>query len=614
MSGPNMFVVTEQDSSKNSTLTTSTGAAPGEGRRDGVQRARRGREMDWLVVDNFAGGGGASTGIERALGRPADYAINHDPAALAVHRLNHPGTEHICEDVFTVDARRLCGNRPVGLAWFSPDCAHFSKAKGGKPRLRKIRGLAWVAVKWAEQVRPRVIMLENVEEFKGWGPLLPDGRPDPKRRGLTFRRWLGRLRKLGYQVDWRELVAANYGAPTTRKRLFIVARRDGEAIEWPEPTHGDPRLLAGGDLFGERLPWRAAAECIDWSLACPSIFERKRPLAENTLRRIAAGVRRFVLEAAEPFIVPVTRGEGSARGRALSAPIWTITAAHRGELALVEPSMIGVRGRAGQSAPRSAGMPMGTTTAKADCALVAASMMANTTKNGPRAPTQPLKTITTGHHHFLTAAFLAQHYGQSIGQDSKRALGAVTGINHHSVVLAFLNKYRGACSGADAQRPMPTITAGGGSARPAGAAHALGLTTAFLSKFYGAAVGSDLRPPMPAATSGAGGGHIAEVRAFLLKYYGTGVGQDLRQPLHTVTSRHRLGLVTVAGVDFQIVDIGLRMLDPAELMLAQGFPGDYRLEGSKAARVALIGNSVCPAVAEALVRANCRDLVAAAAA
>ncbi|MGH8429795.1 MAG: DNA cytosine methyltransferase, partial [Solimonas sp.] len=254
-----------------------------------------------LIIDNFAGGGGASCGIELALGRHVDIAVNHDPEAVAMHAMNHPQTEHHCESVWDVDPLDLVKGRPVGLAWFSPDCKHFSKAKGGKPRDKKIRGLAWVAMRWAALVRPRVIILENVEEFKTWGPVLADGNPCPKRKGDTFRSFVHQLQEKGYAVEWREMRACDYGAPTIRKRLFLIARCDGKPIVWPEPTHGAPDSAAV--KAKQRKPWRTAAECIDWSIAAPSIFERSRPLAEATQRRIARGLRRYVIDTTDPFVV-----------------------------------------------------------------------------------------------------------------------------------------------------------------------------------------------------------------------------------------------------------------------------------------------------------------------
>lgn len=338
-----------------------------------------------LVIDNFAGGGGASTGIEAALGRPVDIAINHSPHAIAMHTVNHPETRHFCESIWEVDPREACGSRPVGLAWFSPDCTHFSKAKGGKPRSKEIRGLAWVVIRWASEVAPRIIVLENVEEFQTWGPLDDDGKPIAAQAGDTFREWLSELSGLGYTVEFRTLVAADYGAPTTRKRLFLVARRDGQGIVWPSPTHGR----------GLSRPWRSAAEIIDWSLPCPSIFERQRPLADATLRRIAAGVSRYVLDAETPFIAPSSGSD------------------------IIAPSLIqtGYGERPGQ-APRSLdiGRPLGT-------------------------------VVAGGAKHALVAALVTKHYGGVVGHGVGRPLGTITTKDHHSVTAAFLtaSKQRGGC-------------------------------------------------------------------------------------------------------------------------------------------------------------------------
>lgn len=512
-----------------------------------------------LIIDSFAGAGGASTGIEAA-GRPVDIAINHWGEALAIHAQNHPGARHLAEDVRKVRPLQITGGRPVDLLWASPDCTHFSSAKGGAPvRLGKgkdIRGLAWQVVRWAQDAHPRVIVVENVKEFQGWGPLkaaldaagrpllADDGEPmmipDKTRRGLTFRRWAGRLRGLGYAVEWRTLVAADYGAPTTRERLFVIARRDGEPISWPEPTHRDP--AAGEDMFGGAglQPWRTAAECIDRSIPCPSIFERKRPLKDKTLARVAKGVERFVFGCAEPFIIGIDHQSSRP-----SSMVW------------------------GLGAP-----------------------------------------VTT-----------------------------VTGENRHALVTAFLNKYRGGSAGSAIDAPVPTITSGQGAARLAGAPHALGLTAIFISKFYGGvvghgldrpigtvtgvdhhglvsahllkmygtSVGADLRQPMPVVTGS--GNHLFEVRAFLVKYFGTSTAQALNAPLGTLTSRDRyaLGVVLIGGEPWQIVDIGLRMLQPHELAAAQGFPAGYILPANKSRAVKMIGNSVCPPVAEAIVRANLGD-------
>ncbi len=388
-----------------------------------------------LIVDNFAGGGGASLGIEEATGRSPDIAVNHDPEAIAMHAANHPTTHHLCGDVWDVNPRAVCGGRPVGLLWASPDCKHFSKAKGGKPvqKKKKIRGLAWVVIRWAREVRPRVIVLENVEEFQTWGPLDEGGRPDPDRRGLTFRRWLGQLQAAGYVVEWKELRACDYGAPTTRKRLFLVARCDGQAIVWPEPTHGPGRE-----------PYRTAAECIDFTLPCPSIFGRARPLAENTLRRIARGITKFVIGSAAPFVIPLTH-HGDARVHGLEEPFPTITAAHRGELALVAPTLI-VQSwgeRKGQ-APRILDIEA------------------------------PLGTIVAGGiKQALVCAFLAKHYGgnETPGSAVTRPFDTVTCIDHHALVevktgarslevRAFLTKFYGTSTGQALDTPLGTVCAG----------------------------------------------------------------------------------------------------------------------------------------------------------
>lgn len=396
-----------------------------------------------ITVDLFAGGGGASTGIEQALGRHVDIAVNHDPEAVSLHEANHPQTKHFVSDVFEVSPRAVCGDRPVGLLWASPDCKHFSKAKGGKPVSKKIRGLAWVVVRWAKEVRPRIICLENVEEFQTWGPLADDGRPCPQRKGATFKRWVGQLRALGYAVEWRELRACDFGAPTIRKRLFLVARCDGAPICWPEPTHADPKHAKARGLKA----WRTAAECIDWSLPCPSIFERERPLAEATLRRIAHGIRRYVLEAAEPYIVRIGHTGHGDGGKARSArePLSTITS--KAEHLLATPTLVqtGYGERAGQ-APRVPGLD------------------------------KPLSTAVDGQKHALVAAFLAKHYGGVVGSQLQDAIGTVTSVDHHSLVTSNLAKLRGTSNSASTAEPLATVSAQGFH-------HAE--VRALLTKFYG---------------------------------------------------------------------------------------------------------------------------------
>ena len=374
-----------------------------------------------LIVDNFAGGGGASTGIELALGRHVDIAINHDPEAVAMHLLNHPQTEHHCESVWDIDPLAVTQGRPVGLAWFSPDCKHFSKAKGGKPRDKRIRGLAWVAVRWAALVRPRVIILENVEEFKTWGPLLDDGTPCPARKGDTFRAFVGALHAKGYAVEWRELRACDYGAPTTRKRLFLIARCDGRPIVWPAPTHGAPGST--GVKSRALKPWHTAAECIDWTIPTPSVFERARPLADATMRRIARGVQRYVIEAANVFAVETPAGT--------VAPVMT-------EIA-------------NASSPRCmpAGEPMRTICAETKgghfaliCAFLAKHFVGN--YNGPGAPlTEPMHTVTTQDHHALVCAFLIKYYGEG-GQDQALAdpLHTIPTVDRFGLVTVEQQQYR----------------------------------------------------------------------------------------------------------------------------------------------------------------------------
>jgi DNA (cytosine-5)-methyltransferase 1 len=508
-----------------------------------------------LIIDLFAGGGGASKGLEAALGRPVDIALNHSATALAVHAKNHPKTVHLVADVWKAKPREVTGGKPVYFLWASPDCTHHSRAKGGKPRQQKIRSLPYAVVRWAREVRPEYIALENVPEYEGWGPLLKNGKPNPRRKGKHFRHWVGELRRFGYNVEWRQLLASDFGTPQDRKRFFLVARRDGLPIAWPDVTHGKGRE-----------PKRTAADdVIDWSLPCPSIFltraqakalklKVQRPLKSKTMWRIAQGLKRFVFDNPRPFIIKVNHGKWEARSEGIDEPLSTVTATQRGH-ALVAPVLqqSGYGERKGQAA-RTLNIH------------------------------QPLGTIVDGQKHALVQAFLVKHFGDPlrtdggggvvVGSDLNRPIGTVTGTDHHSLAAVTLAKFRGTSDAhhgaADPREPLPTVSAGGDH----------------------------------------GGVHIAEVRAFLVGYYGndgTG-GQQLTLPLRTVTSRDRLGLVMVAGTEYQIVDIGLRMLQPHELLRAQFgkyAPGyDLSAATTKKAKVKLIGNSVCPEVAEAVVRAN----------
>ena len=642
-----------------------------------------------LIIDNFAGGGGTSTGLEQAFGRPVDIAINHDPEALAMHAANHPHTTHLCESVWDVDPIKVTGNRPVGLVWLSPDCKHFSKAKGGKPVEKRIRGLAWVTLRWAAKCKPRVIMLENVEEFKTWGPLLiaADGsaKPDPEKKGKTFDSFIRQLRAHGYTVDYREMRGCDHDTPTIRKRFFLVARRDGIAIKWPEPTHGAPDSI--GVRAGKLLPYRTAAECIDFSLPCPSIFERDRPLAPATLRRIAKGIMRYVVDAANPFIVgqggpvyggkpvsanqpfgtlttenhravvlptivPVTH-QGGDRTESIDEPFRTITGAHRGEKALGVATLVqvGYGEREGQ-APRALDIekPLGTVVSESKHALVSAVLVdaahgevspggVKRWGTGAHDVEATLGTVTASGNKAVATAFLAKHYTGVVGSDLADPIGTVTACDHHSLVTAFLTEHAnastqrvmpadaplrticaqvkgghfsivsahiqrdmGASVGHAADAPLGTVTAGGGGKAA--------LVTSNMIKLRGTSTAAGTDEPL--GTVSAGGQHHAEVRSFLLAYYGASETHSLTDPLNTVTSRDRFGLVTIQGQDYQIVDIGLRMLQPRELFRAQGFPDDYiigddpaqGLKLTKSAQVRMCGNSVCPPMAKALIVAN----------
>ena len=469
-----------------------------------------------------------------------------------MHKANHPNTKHYCEDVWQVDPVQACNGHPVGLAWFSPDCKHFSKAKGGKPKDKNIRGLAWVACRWAGLVRPRVIMLENVEEFKTWGPLNRGHHPIKTKQGKTFNKFVSQLQDLGYEVQFRELVAADYGAPTMRKRFFMVARCDKRTIIWPEPTHAP----ADSEAVKEGLlkPYVGAYTQIDFSRPCPSIFDTSeqikekygikavRPLAPKTMERIARGLKKFVLDNPEPFIVQCNHG-GDRRPLDTKEPLPTITGKHG--YGIVEPTL----------APY-----MGT----------------NTTNHPGGNCRNPIHTITTGNQQCLISPILIQYHsetnqGEVRGQTIDNPVMTIDGSNRYGLVLSNLIQMNNHCDGRDIKKPLPTITAGDG--------------------------------------------HFGEVRAFLVKYYGDATGQDIKHPLDTITTKDRFGLVTIKGTEYQIVDIGLRMLEPRELYGCQGFPSDYIIDHDytgktypRAEQVKRCGNSVSPMVPNALVRANLKEL------
>lgn len=590
-----------------------------------------------MIIDSFAGGGGASTGIEIALGRSPDVAINHSADALSLHGANHPETLHLDSNIWDVDPLAVTKGRHVGLLWASPDCKHFSKAKGGAPRDRNIRDLAWVVVRWAEFAKPDVICMENVEEFVTWGPIDNDGQPIKEFAGQTFDLWIKRLRRAGYRVQWRELRACDYGAPTIRKRWFLIARRDGRPIVWPKPTHGNP---ASAEVRkGKLLPWVGADTCIDWSLPCPSIFDSKaevlakhglravRPLAENTLARVARGMKRYVIDAERPFLVNTTGHSGYGE----HDPVPTITTG--GHHAVIAPVLTYAQQGGGN---RAAADPHHTICAsrKDQNSLIAASLMRTdmtsaVKRNGIYHMDEPLRTAMTSQSFALMATTMVQiGYGERKGQQP-RALNL--------------------------GQPLGTVVAGGAKHAP---------IAAFLAQQNGGPrmgghAGHDPRDPI--STIAASGSHQTPVAAFFAKYYGTGDGARTDDPMHTVTVKDRMAhmqaelaappfapehharartvaeflrahdawnggeFVTIegGGATFIVIDIGMRMLTPRELFRAQGFPDDYVIEGvwegldtdspvwvpfAKDVQVSCCGNSVCPPLAAAIVGANCGHL------
>jgi DNA (cytosine-5)-methyltransferase 1 len=704
-----------------------------------------------MIIDSFAGGGGASTGIEMALGRSPDVAINHNAAALALHAANHPETLHLDSNIWDVEPREVTKGRHVGLFWASPDCKHFSKAKGGAPRDRNIRDLAWVVVKWAEDVKPDVILMENVEEFVTWGPVDDEGQPIRELSGTTFDLWIRRLKRAGYKVQWRELRACDYGAPTIRKRWFLVARRDGRRIAWPKPTHGDPK--SPEVRKGKLHPWRTAAECIDWSLPCPSIFDTApqimarhglravRPLAANTLARVARGMKRYVIDADRPFLVNLTHG---ARVEDLAEPFRTITGAHCGEKAVVAPNLMSLKGTARRDSPATDPHP--TVLAGGGHSALVVPTLINTansksTGRGPNAWSleTPLRTATSSPSFALVAPSLQRFNGGATGADLRDPAPTVTanswikkpgGAAPLGILAPYLASIAHGDSGGRREYPLGdplgTVTMGGiqhaliapvltyaqqgGGNRPADAPHHTicaskkdqnsVMVAGLVQTGYGERQGQapralDLRAPLgtvvaggakhapfaaflaqqnggprmeahsgrdprePISTLTGSGSHQTPVAAFFAKYYGAGTGAAMDDPCHTVTVNDRFGHVEAAlsappfapehhararsvadflrahdawdggefvtlrvdGVEFVVVDIGLRMLTPRELFNAQGFPADYVIEGvwegrdtltwrsfPKDVQVSCCGNSVCPQLAEALARANCAHL------
>lgn len=601
--------------------------------------------MKELFVDNFAGGGGASTGIEMAIGRSVDIAINHDPDAIAMHKANHPASKHYCEDVWQVDPVEACAGTPVALAWFSPDCKHFSRAKGGKPVDKNIRGLAWVAIKWAYTVRPKVLMLENVPEIQTWGPLGKDGKPIKERAGETFMGFILALtggipawhpayqemcdalsieptsemaqklqNGLGYKVQHRTLKSCDYGAPTTRTRFYLIARCDGRPIVWAEPTHAPKDSEAVKQ--GLKLPYHTAAECIDWSIPAQSIFERKKPLAENTMRRIARGIQKFVIDNPEPFIVTVNHSGEGFRGQSTDEPLGTITA--KNGYGVIAPTIvpIGYGEREGQ-VPRvnKVDEPLGTVVTSGKHYLVTPYLTKFQQNSVGNSLNGPMDTVMAGAQRFgLVAPTLIQYHGETgkdevRGQELTEPLMMVDTTPRYALSVAHIMKnyaggYKGAGSAADA--PLGTVTAKDHNS----------LVTVHIMTMRNNMDGQPIDEPL--STVSCSGAHHAEVQAFLVKYFSNGAAKSVNEPLDTVTTKDRFALVTIHGEEYIITDIKMRMLQPRELFNAQGFPADYIIDHDadghsyvKSKQVARCGNAVTPQVPAALVRANlpeaCRE-------
>ena len=607
------------------------------------------RQIDFfeeMIIDNFAGGGGASTGIELATGRAVDAAINHDPDAILMHQTNHPQTRHYCESVWDVDPWEVTRGRPVGLAWFSPDCKHFSKAKGSKPVDRNIRGLAWIVLKWAGTVKPRVIILENVEEFQTWGPVRK-GKPVKSRRGETFRKWKEQLQALGYEIDHRELVAADYGAPTIRKRFFLIARCDGKPIIWAERTHApkDSEEVKNGKC----KPWRGAAEIIDWTIPCPSIFDTTdeikekygiravRPLAVNTQKRIARGIEKFVLQNKEPFIVPI--GYGERKGQAprvhdIKEPVSTVVSSGKQYLCQLElsPFIVQVNHKGEQFRGQELKEPIPTITgkhgyglatpvmtaiavSKAEQCLAMPSLIQYHTEQSERVRGQgvdePIMTLDAANRYGLSVVYLAEYFQNGRPLDVNSPLHTSTTKDRECLCMAHMEKffsggYTG--NGSDANTPLGTVTA----------VDRNGLVETFISKFYKTGIGQKPDEPLHTVTTSAGHfgivtvkmsqsemnlHHWNEVRELLNAYCGYAIAAD------------EILLLDVNGTMYFISDIGLRMLTPRELYAANGFPPDYIIDHDytgkaygKTKQVARCGNAVPPPFAEALVRANLPEM------
>lgn len=589
-----------------------------------------------IIVDSFAGGGGASTGIEVATGRVVNIAINHDADAILMHSVNHPFTEHYQASVWDIDPEEVCKGRPVGLAWFSPDCKHFSKAKGSALVDKHIRGLAWIVLRWAATVRPRVIMLENVEEFQTWGPVRK-GKPIKKKACMTFQQWKWQLMNLGYEIEHRELVAADYGAPTSRKRFVLVARCDGRPIVWPERTHAPadhPDVIAG-----KLLPWRSAAEIIDWTQPMYSIFATKqelkerygvnavRPLADNTLRRAIRGVDKFTIRSGKPFIVPVGCGRqkltafgvecnhsGGGHVSDLCGPYKTITAKHTG--GICEPVLSPyIAQNKFDNGPRSVKKPLSTITAVGSHELVTANLAQYHTEQAETARVNSLDaalpTVDASNRYAVVTAHLNEYYGNGQPIDISKPMRTVTSHDREALTAVHLDKYFGggySGCGNSADEPITTITS-----EPR---HSI--CAAHIVEFKGQDKGQSAADPLRTITAGGGEFGVASVR---IERYAPGAEMGYWPEIRALLNRFcgytlkedEILLLTICGTEYFISDILLRMLTPRELYNAMGFPPDYIIdfvdpktgkEYSKSAKVARCGNAVCPPMAEAVVRAN----------
>lgn len=579
--------------------------------------------LDEIIVDNFAGGGGASTGIELAAGRPVAIAINHDPDAILLHKTNHPWTEHLQASVWDVDPVEVCRGRPVGLAWFSPDCKHFSKAKGAALVDRNIRGLAWIVLRWAALVRPRVIMLENVEEFQTWGPVR-NGKPVKSKAGKTFQKWKQQLSDLGYAIDHRELVAADYGAPTTRKRFVLVARCDGKPIRWPDRTHAprDSEEVKAGKL----MPWRSAAEIIDWTIPGYSIFDSKqeimerygvkvvRPLADNTMRRVIRGVDKFTIRSGEPFIVPT--GYGERKGQAprvhdIENPVSTVVSTVKQNLCrpVIAPF---IAQQKFQNAAQDISNPLSTVTSVGAHEVVAANLIQYHTEQTENVRAAglgtPINTVDASNRYGLSCANLVEYYGNGNPLGLSEPMHTVTAHDREALVSAHIQKYfdggyKGCGDRADA--PLSTVTA----------MLRHGVCAAHVAEFKGQDIGQSVTSPLRTITASAG--EFAECRAVLAKADGRDLGHwpEIRELLNRHCGYHltedEVILLMIRGTLYYIADINLRMLTPRELYNAMGFPQDYIIDRDymgnsygKTKQVARCGNAVCPPLAEAMVRAN----------